>query len=160
VVCPFLDFFQRYGWRVALLILAFVGSYRLADFSMGVMANPFYIDMGFTLKEIAAIAKGVAVVMSLVGALVGGLAVARLGSVRSLLLGSVMVIAANLLFAAFAHYGQPNLWGSASWSAPTTSQWAWPALRWSPTSPASPAPTTRRRSTRCSPRRTRCPASC
>ena len=111
VVCPFLDFFQRYGWRVALLILAFVGSYRLADFSMGVMANPFYIDMGFTLKEIAAIAKGVAVVMSLVGALVGGLAVARLGSVRSLLLGSVMVIAANLLFAAFAHYGQPNLWG-------------------------------------------------
>lgn len=111
VVCPFTDFFERYGGRVALLILAFVGSYRLADFSMGVMANPFYIDMGFSLKEIAAIAKGVAVVMSLIGALAGGLAVARLGSVRSLLLGSVMVIAANLLFAAFAHYGQPNLWG-------------------------------------------------
>lgn len=111
IVCPFTDFVSRYGGRLALLMLAFIGSYRLADFTMGVMTNPFYIDMQFSLKEIAAIAKGVAVIMSLVGVVVGGLAVARLGAVRSLLLGSVMVIAANLLFAGFAWYGQPNLWG-------------------------------------------------
>jgi len=111
IVCPFTDFVSRYGTRLAILMLAFIGSYRLADFTMGVMTNPFYIDMGYSLKEIAAIAKGVAVIMSIVGTLLGGIAVARLGSVRSLLLGSVLVIAANLLFAAFAYFDQPTLWG-------------------------------------------------
>ena len=111
IVCPFTDFISRYGGRLAILILAFIGSYRLADFTMGVMTNPFYIDMGYSLKEIAAIAKGVAIIMSLIGVVLGGIAVARLGAVRSLLLGSVLVIAANLLFAAFAHFGQPSLWG-------------------------------------------------
>jgi len=58
VVNPFIDFFTRYGVKLAVLMLAFIGSYRLADFTMGVMSNPFYLDVGFTLKEIAAVAKG------------------------------------------------------------------------------------------------------
>ena len=62
VVCPFVDFFARYGTRLAILMLAFIASYRLTDFTMGVMANPFYLDLGFTLKEIAAVAKGFGVV--------------------------------------------------------------------------------------------------
>jgi PAT family beta-lactamase induction signal transducer AmpG len=53
------------------------------------------------------------VFMSLLGTLVGGVAVARLGTVKSLALGSVLVIVANLMFAAFAHYNQPNVIGLA-----------------------------------------------
>jgi PAT family beta-lactamase induction signal transducer AmpG len=113
VVCPLTDFFSRYGSRLALLMLAFIGSYRLADFTMGVMTNPFYIDLGFSLKQIAAIAKGFGVFMSLLGTLAGGVAVARLGTVKSLALGSMLVIVANLMFAAFAHYNQPNVIGLA-----------------------------------------------
>ena len=113
VACPFIDFFTRYGTRLAVLMLAFIGSYRLAEFAMGVMTNPFYIDLGFSLKEIAAIAKGFGVFMSILGTLIGGVAVARLGTVKSLALGSVLVIMATLLFAAFAHYGQSNVIGLA-----------------------------------------------
>jgi PAT family beta-lactamase induction signal transducer AmpG len=78
------------------------------------MTNPFYLDTGFTLKEIAAVAKGFGVFMSILGTLIGGVAVARLGTVRSLVIGSVGVILANLLFAAFAWYGKPNLIGLAA----------------------------------------------
>jgi PAT family beta-lactamase induction signal transducer AmpG len=80
---------------------------------MGVMANPFYLDMGFTLKQVAAIAKGYGLVMSITGIIVGGAAVARLGRTRSLLLGSLLVIASNLAFATFASLGQPSVPGLA-----------------------------------------------
>ena len=80
VVNPFVDFFTRYGVKLAMLMLAFIGSYRLADFTMGVMSNPFYLDVGFTLKEIAAVAKGFGVFWSILGTLLGGIAVARLGT--------------------------------------------------------------------------------
>ena len=56
VVCPFVDFFARFGW-LALALLAFIGLFRLSDIAMGVMANPFYIDMGFSLQQIANITK-------------------------------------------------------------------------------------------------------
>ena len=113
VVCPFVDFFSRYGTRLAVLTLAFIASYRLTDFTMGVMANPFYLDVGYTLKEIAAIAKGFGVVMSILGTLLGGVAVARLGTVRSLALGSVLVIASNLLFMTLAFQDDPSISGLA-----------------------------------------------
>ena len=57
VLCPVLDFFARYGASLGLLIFAFIGTYRLTDYTMGAMANPFYLDLGFTLKQIAAVAK-------------------------------------------------------------------------------------------------------
>lgn len=113
VVNPFVDFFTRYGVKLAALVLAFIASYRLADFTMGVMTNPFYLDVGFTLKEIAAIAKGFGVFWSILGTFVGGVVVARLGLVRALALGSISVIVANLMFAAFAWMNQPNLYGLA-----------------------------------------------
>jgi PAT family beta-lactamase induction signal transducer AmpG len=113
VVCPFVDFFTRYGGRLAVLMLAFIASYRLTDFTMGVMANPFYLDVGYTLKEIAAVAKGFGVVMSILGTLIGGVAVARLGTVRSLALGSVLVIGSNLLFMTLAWQDDPSLAGLA-----------------------------------------------
>jgi PAT family beta-lactamase induction signal transducer AmpG len=113
VVCPVLDFFARYGLALGALIFAFISSYRLTDYAMGVMANPFYLDMGFTLKQVAAIAKGYGLVMSITGIIVGGAAVARLGRTRSLLLGSLLVIASNLAFATFASLGQPSVPGLA-----------------------------------------------
>ena len=113
VVSPFVDFFTRYGARLAVLILAFVACYRLADFTMGVMTNPFYLDTGFTLKQIAAIAKVFGLLWTLLGTFVGGVLVARLGLLRALVLGSLSVITANLMFAAFAWHGQPSVAGLA-----------------------------------------------
>jgi MFS transporter, PAT family, beta-lactamase induction signal transducer AmpG len=114
VVCPFVDFVSRYGGRLAILILAFVASYRLTDFTMGVMANPFYLDVGYTLKEIAAIAKGFGVAMSIAGTLIGGLVVVRLGMVRSLALGSICVILSNLAFMTLAYGNEASLVGLAT----------------------------------------------
>ena len=113
VVCPFVDFFTRYGTRLAILTLAFIGSYRLTDFTMGVMANPFYLDIGYSLKEIAAVAKGYGVVMSIIGTVLGGVAVARLGTIRSLAMGSVLVIGSNLLFMTLAWQTDPGIAGLA-----------------------------------------------
>ena len=109
VVCPFVDFFTRYGTKLAILILAFAASYRLTDFTMGVMASPFYLDVGYTLKEIAAVAKGFGLLSSIVGVLIGGAVVARLGTVRSLVLGSVFVITSNLMFMTLAWSADTSL---------------------------------------------------
>jgi PAT family beta-lactamase induction signal transducer AmpG len=113
VVCPFIDFFQRNGLKLGALILCFVGLFRLTDITMGVMANPFYLSLGYTLKQIAAIAKGYGVVMSILGAFLGGLAVARWGALRALVIGGVVVILSNLCFAALAIHGQPSIEGLA-----------------------------------------------
>ena len=66
---------------------------------MGIMANPFYVDMGFTKDEVAAVSKVFGVVMTLVGAFVGGVLSMRLGVMRVLMLGAVLSAASNLLFA-------------------------------------------------------------
>ena len=94
-------------------ILAFIASYRLTDFTMGVMANPFYLDVGFTLKEIAAVAKGFGVVMSILGTILGGVAVARLGTRRSLVLGRVLVTGSTPVFMTLAFQETPSLAGLA-----------------------------------------------
>lgn len=111
VICPFMDFFQRNGLKLGALILCFVGLYRLTDITMGVMANPFYLSLGYTLAQIAAIAKGYGVIMSILGAFLGGLAVARWGASRTLVIGGVLVILTNLGFALLAWFGQPSLIG-------------------------------------------------
>lgn len=99
VVCPFMDFFARNGWRVALPILLLIVSYRLNYMTMGVMANPFYLDMGFTLDQIAEVAKLYGIVMTLLGALLAGVLVARFGIPRMLLTGLLLLTAANLAYA-------------------------------------------------------------
>ena len=79
IVCPFVDFFARYGW-LAVVLLAFIGLFRLSDIAMGVMANPFYIDIGFSLEQIANVSKIFGFVMSILGALLGGALVFRVGA--------------------------------------------------------------------------------
>lgn len=113
VVCPFVDFFQRNGLQLGVTILCFVGLFRLTDITMGSMANPFYLALGYSLKQVAAIAKLYGVVLSIVGAFLGGLAVARFGSSRALMAGGVLVIVSNLGFAALAMHGQASVPGLA-----------------------------------------------
>ncbi len=104
VVSPFADFLRRYGWH-AVLLLALIATYRMSDVVMGVMANPFYRDMGFSKDEVAAVSKVYGVVMTLAGAFVGGVLSLRFGVLRTLFAGAVLAAATNLLFAWLALRG-------------------------------------------------------
>ena len=95
---PFADFFKRYGWNAALM-LGLIATYRISDIVMGIMANPFYVDMGYTKDEVAAVTKVFGVIMTLIGAFIGGVLSMRLGVMRVLMLGAVLSAASNLLFA-------------------------------------------------------------
>src|SRR5512138_1981802 len=120
VVSPLVDFFVRNG-SFALVILAFVGLYRLSDITLGVMANPFYVDLGFTKEQIANIAKLYGVIATLAGALAGGILVARIGLLKSLLIGAIMVAATNLVFALLAVTGPDILMLTAAITADNVS---------------------------------------
>lgn len=105
---PFVDFFQRYK-ELSVAILLMVAVYRIADISMGVMANPFYLDfMGFSKTQVADVTKIFGFFMTIAGSLLGGVMVVRYGVRRILLLGAVMTAATNLLFVLLAQY-PPNL---------------------------------------------------
>ena len=95
---PFADFLRRYG-KQAVLILALIAMYRISDVVMGIMANPFYVDMGYTKDEVATVTKIYGVIMTLVGAFVGGGLAMRFGVMKDLMLGAVLSAASNLLFA-------------------------------------------------------------
>ena len=101
---PFADFFRRYGWN-ALLVLALIATYRVSDIVMGIMANPFYVDMGYTKDEVAAISKVYGLIMTLVGAALGGVLSMKFGMMRTLMLGAVLSAASNLLFSWLAVRG-------------------------------------------------------
>ena len=101
---PFADFLSRYG-NQALLILGLIALYRISDVVMGIMANPFYVDMGYTKDEVAGVTKVYGVIMTLVGAFVGGVLSMRLGVMRVLMLGAVLSAATNLLFAGLSLRG-------------------------------------------------------
>ncbi len=104
VIGPFADFFDRHGRR-ALVLIGFVACYRIADLTLGVMANPFYIDIGFSLSEIAAVSKVFGFAVTMLGAALGGVTVARYGTARPLVAGAIMVALTNLLFAGLAWWG-------------------------------------------------------
>ncbi len=109
VVAPFVDFFRRNG-RYALFILCLIGLYRISDITMGIMANPFYLDMGFSKSDIAQIVKVYGFGMTLVGAFIGGLMVVRYGIFRPLIVGAAMVASTNLLFAQLSQVGADTTW--------------------------------------------------
>jgi PAT family beta-lactamase induction signal transducer AmpG len=101
---PFADFFRRYGWHAAL-ILGLIAIYRISDIVMGFMANPFYVDMGYTKDEVAGVTKVYGVIMTLVGAFIGGVMSMRWGVMRVLMLGAILSAASNLLFAWLSQHG-------------------------------------------------------
>lgn len=104
LVEPFADFFRRYGWN-AVLVLALIATYRVSDIVMGIMAPPFYVDMGYTKDEVAAISKIYGVVMTLVGALLAGTLSLKIGVMRTLMLGAVLSAGSNVLYSWLATRG-------------------------------------------------------
>jgi len=104
LVEPFADFLKRYRWQ-AVLILSLIAVYRISDVVMGIMANPFYVDMGYTKAEVASVTKVYGVLMTLLGAFVGGVMALRWGVMRILMLGAIMSALSNLLFAWLSGHG-------------------------------------------------------
>lgn len=104
VLAPLADFFRRNGWHAAP-ILALIAVYRISDVVMGIMANPFYVDMGYSKDEVAAVTKIYGVLMTLAGAFAGGALTLRFGVPRILMLGALASAASNLLFAWLAGHG-------------------------------------------------------
>jgi len=102
VIAPFRDFLTRRGW---LVILAFVLLYKFGDAIGGVMANPFYVELGFTGVEIASVTKVFGMVATLAGIFAGGVLVARYGIFAALLVGGILQASTNLLFALQAAVG-------------------------------------------------------
>lgn len=109
VVCPFVDFFIRNG-KLAITILLFIGLYRISDITLGIMTYPFYLDLGFTLTEIANVTKIYGFAFTIVGAIVGGIFVMRYGVMRMLLIGAILVAVTNLLFMSMVPRGHDMLW--------------------------------------------------
>ena len=109
VVAPFIDFFNRYKWH-ALLILALIACYRLTDVVMGVMANAFYVDMGYSKEEVASVSKVFGVIMTLVGAALGGILINQFGIIKVLFAGAILSAATNLLFSALSQVGYDLMW--------------------------------------------------
>lgn len=97
-VDPVLDFFARYGTKVALLLLLLIGFYRLSDIVLGVISNVFYLDMGYSKTQIATAAKTFGLLMTLLGGFLGGLLTLRYGVYAILMLGAVLSSLTNLLF--------------------------------------------------------------
>lgn len=97
VVCPFSEFFKRNGY-FAIVLLIFIGTFKLSDITMGVMSGPFYVDMGYTEIQVGLVSKTFGVGMTILGALLGGVLVMRYGILRVLILAGVLVVATNLVF--------------------------------------------------------------
>ncbi len=111
VVCPLTDFFGRFGALCALLCLAFIGLYQVTEFTMGSMANPFYIDHHYTLDQIALVGKVCGFTVGIFGVFLGGLLVARVGLARALGLGIVLAVMSNLSYSLLATTHSPTLLG-------------------------------------------------
>jgi PAT family beta-lactamase induction signal transducer AmpG len=109
---PVSDFFKRYG-KVAILLLLLVGLYRISDIVLGVIANVFYYDLGFSKNEIATTTKVFGIIMTLVGGFLGGLMTMRYGIMRILLLGAILSSLTNLLFMLLAQNGHDIVFLSA-----------------------------------------------
>jgi len=104
-VQPFSEFFNRYPVKVALLILALVGFYRISDIVLGVISNVFYQDLGFTKSQIASVVKTFGLFMTIVGGFLGGFITLQIGVLKTLMLGAVLTILTNLMFVLLANTG-------------------------------------------------------
>ena len=107
---PVRDFFNRYGWSLAWIMLALIGIYRIPDIVLGVISNVFYQDLGFSKTEIANVVKTFGLLMTIAGGFVGGLLAIRFGVMRILLLGAILAAATNLLFMVLAIVGYDLFW--------------------------------------------------
>ena len=111
VVRPFMDFFGRYRGRIAILTLALIAAYRLTDYGEGAMTLPFFHDHGYSNEQIAWVVKIVGLTLSMLGVFLAGLLVAKWGLLRSLVVGSVLMMISSSGFALLARTHGPTLLG-------------------------------------------------
>ena len=104
---PVTNFINRYG-KTAVLILLLIGLYRIADIVMGVVANIFYLDKGYNVKEIATYSKFFGVFATIVGGIIGGYSAIKVGTLKALFFGALIAAGSNLLFAWLA-ISDPNI---------------------------------------------------
>ncbi len=109
VVLPFREFIERSGWKDALLILAFIFLYKLGDSMATALATPFYLEMGFTKTDIGLVAKNAGLWASVIGGMLGGLWMVKIGINKGLWLFGVVQMVSILGFAWLAWLGQPNI---------------------------------------------------
>lgn len=100
---PFLVFFRSYGWTAVLMLVA-ISLYRLPDFIMGPMANPFYHDIGLTKDYVGEVRGTIGLVAAFLGIAAGGAFVLRFGYLRALIIGGILQALAVASFAALAHH--------------------------------------------------------
>ena len=104
VVGPFLAFFRAHGW-LALVMLAAISLYRVPDFLMGPMANPYYHDLGLTKQTVGEMRVSIGLVATFVGIAAGGFCSLKLGYMRALIIGGILQAAATASFATLAFAG-------------------------------------------------------
>jgi MFS transporter, PAT family, beta-lactamase induction signal transducer AmpG len=108
VVEPFHEFLGRNGWRDALTVLLFIFLYKLGDSMATALATPFYLDLGFRLTDIGLIAKNAGLWASVIGGLLGGLWMVKIGINRALWLFGAVQVVSILGFAWLAYVNRPD----------------------------------------------------
>lgn len=103
-VAPIKDFFARYG-KLAIWVLILVGFYRVSDIVLGIIANVFYQDMGYSKIDIANVTKVFGVIVTITGSFIGGILAVKIGVMRALMSGAVLVVITNLAFLWLANIG-------------------------------------------------------
>ncbi len=104
IVGPFIAFFRAHGW-LALVMLAAISLYRLPDFMMGPMANPYYHDLGLTKQTVGAVRGSIGLIATFAGIAAGGFCSLKLGYMRALVIGGILQAAATAAFATLAFAG-------------------------------------------------------
>tara|TARA_B100000242_G_scaffold260056_1_gene205194 strand:- start:37 stop:1449 length:1413 start_codon:yes stop_codon:yes gene_type:complete len=95
---PIKNFIKKYG-KFALIILLLISFYRMADVVMGVMANIFYLEKGYSISQIATYSKFFGVFATIAGGLLGGYFAMKFGTMITLFIGALIASSSNLLFA-------------------------------------------------------------
>ena len=106
IIGDFADIIRRFGW-LSFLLLLIVMTYRLSDYTMGVMALPLYIDLGYSKATISLVKGAFGVTMLLIGSFAGGWSAVKYGLPKTLIFGAILTIVTNLAFAWLAQVQTP-----------------------------------------------------
>ena len=104
VVGPFIAFFRAHGW-LALVMLAAISLYRVPDFIMGPMANPYYHDLGLSKQTVGAMRGSIGLIATFAGIAAGGYCSLKLGYMRALIIGGILQATAIAAYATLAFVG-------------------------------------------------------
>lgn len=105
VIDPFREFVARNGATVAVVILVFISLFKASDVLLTLMANPFYLETGFTKSQIAWVSGTFGFIVTFIGSYGAGLMIYRMGIMRGLWIGAILMMGSNLLFALQAYVG-------------------------------------------------------